>query len=143
MFTSHWRNRDLAGVDAVMVAISRGKPRWTLDFRYRVLSELAPSNEAWAMKDRESFEAAYGRQLEELGAEWILERLAAIGDGRPCVLLCWERLADPGEWCHRRLLADWLHTQTEIVVPELEPGMIRKRPDAPQPALFDYGEERA
>lgn len=142
LFTSHWRNRDLTDIDAVIVGVSRGTPRRAPGYRYRVLRSLAPNDRAWNTNHQEEFEQAYLDQLEELGAERILADLGRIGAGKPVVCLCWERLADPGEWCHRRMLADWLHEQTGLVVPELAPGMLRKRPDAPQQALFDYREER-
>jgi len=31
------------------------------------------------------------------------------------VLLCWE---EPGEFCHRRIVAEWLHENLEVDVPE-------------------------
>jgi hypothetical protein len=99
------------------------------------MCSLAPSDEVWAHEDMREFEASYVRQLEGLGAEAILERLARIGDGRPVVLLCWEKPDD--EWCHRWQLADFLQREVGVSVPELEPGMLGKRPDAPQQALFD------
>ncbi len=123
----------LPQVDAVMVAISRGKPRWRLPFKYRVLSELAPSDATWAAEDEEGFERSYLDQLETLGSEAILDRLAAIGDGRPVVCLCWEK---PGEWCHRRQLADFIERETAISVPELETGMLPDRAGTPEPRLF-------
>ncbi len=48
------------------------------------------------------------RQLEEIGARAILELLEALSGGKPVVTVCWEKLADPSEWCHRRMLADYL-----------------------------------
>ena len=40
--TSHWRSPILANVDAQVVGISRGTPRWSLPFKYRKLPALAP-----------------------------------------------------------------------------------------------------
>jgi hypothetical protein len=88
LYTSFWGSRELPHVDAVAVAISRGKPRWRLLFRYRVLSELAPNDRTWAQETAEGFERSYLDQLEELGAEWVLERLVGIGDGAAVCLLC-------------------------------------------------------
>lgn len=98
------------------------------------MRELAPNDQTWVLEDLEAFEASYLRQLEDLGPERILADLERIGRGRPVVMLCWER---PGEFCHRRVLANFLRAQTLIEVPELEPGMLGRRPDAPQPALFE------
>jgi hypothetical protein len=135
LYTSHWRNRELAELDTSIIGISRGTPRGNPGFRYKVLRSLAPSKETFAIEDRNRFEAAYTAQLEELGIECILAELVRIGGGRPGVLLCWER-PEPGEWCHRWTLSGWIEEQSGIVVPELRPGMLAKRPDAPQQALF-------
>ncbi|MDP9476313.1 MAG: DUF488 domain-containing protein [Actinomycetota bacterium] len=116
------------------MSISRGEPRWRLPFPYRRMRELAPNDRAWAQKDPEAFEEAYTLQLEELGARAILERLEALSDGRPTVLLCWKR---PGEFCHRRTLAESLRAKLGIEVPELRPGMLPERADTPQPRLFE------
>lgn len=141
IYTSHWRNSELGDVDAVIVSISRGEPRFRLPFRYRRLRALAPGNEAWNTKTRKEFEAAYLAQLEEIGAAAILSDLERIAGNHACVLLCWEKLANPDEWCHRRMLAAYIKREAGIVVPELEPGHLPRRPDVPQLSLFD-GEER-
>ncbi len=135
LFTSHWRNRELADVDATIIGISRGTPRGNPGFRYRVLRSLAPGDEAWRQKDRESFERAYLDQLEALGSNRILADLRRISGGRPCVCLCWEKPHE--EFCHRWVLARFIDERAGIVIPELAPGMLAKRPDAQQHALFD------
>ena len=136
-YTSHWRSPLLEDADAVIVSVSRGQPRWRLPFRYKKLSALAPGDEAWREQSMGRFEAAYTRQLEELGAETILEDLLRISEehgGKPLCLLCWERPHEP--FCHRWTLARWLGEQTGMEVPELEAGMLAQRPDTPQQALF-------
>lgn len=139
VYTSFWANPELGDLDARLVSISRGQPRWPLPFRYKRLRALAPNDEAWQEKDMERFEAAYIVQLEALGIRCVLADLERIAGNHACVLLCWEK---PGEFCHRRVLASWIQEQTGILIPELAPGMVAKTPDAPQPSLFD-GEERA
>ena len=121
VYTSHWRSPLLADVDATIIGISRGEPRWSLPYRYRRLRDLAPSDETWAHDDTDEFEKAYVRQLEQIGAGQILERIAAVAGGRPAVLLCWERPHE--EFCHRWTLAAFLRGQTGLVVAELEHGM--------------------
>jgi hypothetical protein len=136
IYTSHWRSPLLRDADAQVVGISRGTPRGNPGFRYRLARELAPSRAAFALEDREAFEEAYTRQLEEIGPRAILERLEALSRGRPTILLCWERLLDSGEWCHRRMLADYLRERAGIEVPEVAPGDLPRRPDSPEPRLF-------
>lgn len=139
LFTSYWRNPDLASLEAVLVSISRGEPRWRLPFSYRRLRDLAPGDEAWNAEDQVAFERSYLGQLKALGAETVLAELGRISDehgGKPLCFLCWERLDGSDDWCHRRMLAGWLEEQTGIVVPELEAGTLARKPDA-QPALFE------
>lgn len=134
LYTSHWSSALLPHVAATMIAISRGKPRWKLAYRYRVLSELAPDDATWTEETEEGFERSYLDQLQALGSEAILARLAGIGDGRPICLLCWEKPHE--KYCHRWTLADFLQSEAGITVPELEPGMLPDRPGVPEPRLF-------
>jgi hypothetical protein len=134
VFTSHWRNPELRDLTATIIGISRGTPRWNPGFRYRILRSLVPCDEAWNAEDREDYEAAYIRQLENIGAAAILSDLERIAGDRPAVLLCWERPGD--EFCHRWLLARYIEREAGIVVPELQPRMLPKRATA-QPPLFD------
>jgi uncharacterized protein DUF488 len=137
IYTSHWRNPELKDLAAVIVSISRGRPRWPLPFRYRRYDELAPSDRAWAQQDQRAFRASYEQQLREIGARTILERLAEIGAGRPCVLLCWERdPTDPETPCHRRYLAELLEREAGIAVPELKVDDLPQRADVAQRSFF-------
>jgi Protein of unknown function, DUF488 len=135
LFTSFWSNPELRDLDAVIVSISRGEPRWSLPFTYRRVRELAPDNETWTHLNRESFERSYIAQLEEVGAAAILERLERInGTRRPVVMLCWER--PDAEYCHRWTLSRFIERDAGIVVPELQPRMLPRRATA-QPPLFN------
>lgn len=118
----------------MIVSISKGQPRWPLSFRYRKLPTLAPGDEAWNADDVEAFERAYLDQLDALGTERVLDDLERIGGGSPVVMLCWEKPHEP--FCHRWLLADWLHAKTGLGVPELEHGMLPQCEGAAEPSLF-------
>jgi hypothetical protein len=135
-FTSRWANKELAEIRCQPVGISRGTPRFRIGFRYRLARELAPGQEAWALAgDEVAFRAAYMRQLERLGLEAILGRLAGIGreaGGLPLVLLCYE---PAGEFCHRHVLSDWLR-ERGVEIRELELGDLPQRPEAPERRLF-------
>jgi hypothetical protein len=136
LFTSRGTNKGLAGFRCQPVGISRGTPRFRTGYRYRMVRELAPNSEAWAQKgDEAAFRAAYLRQLEGLGLEAILDRLAGIGrevGGLPLVLLCYE---PPGEFCHRHVLSGWLRRRG-IEIRELEPGDLPGRSEATEQRLF-------
>ncbi|MDQ8706717.1 hypothetical protein RCO28_30215 [Streptomyces sp. LHD-70] len=106
----------------VPVRITLAPPRWTLPYRleYRV-PELAPAR-AYFGTERATFESAYRAQLEGLGVEELANQFQGIavkaGDLR-LVLLCFEDLAKPGEWCHRRMFASWWQERTGAQVREL------------------------
>jgi hypothetical protein len=136
LFTSRWANNELAELRCQPVGISRGTPRFRTGFRYRLAHELAPDDEAWALAgDDGAFRASYVRQLEDLGLEAILGRLASISwetGGLPLVLLCYE---PAGEFCHRHVLSDWLR-ERGVEIRELELGDLPQRPEAPERRLF-------
>lgn len=65
-----------------------------------------------------------------------MERLEEISAGKPAILLCWERLDKPGEWCHRQQLSRFLLDEAGIEVPELRPGDVPQHEDATEMRLF-------
>ena len=133
LFTSRWANKELAELRCQPVGISRGNPRFRTGFRYKLARELAPDNEAWAAaEDEEAFRASYIRQLEGLGVDAILGRLAQISQengGLPLVLLCYE---PEGEFCHRHVLSAWLR-ERRVEIRELQPGDLPQCQEVPQP----------
>ena len=91
--TSNFR---ISGKNPNAVAISAGVPGW---FRGRRCWTLTPP---WRIV----------RGPREDAERWWLERLAALDPhqvarelGDHAILLCWE---DPGKFCHRHLVANWL-----------------------------------
>lgn len=73
--------------------------------------------------DQEAFKAVYLAHLDahagDLAAE--LASIARVNSGKRLVLLCFESLNQPGKWCHRTLLGQWLEEHTGLDVPELGP----------------------
>jgi hypothetical protein len=128
LYTSHWRNQDLAPLDVVPVGISRGVPRGKLakelPYRYKRLLALFPSSELlkrWLTSaiDPEEYTKVYRGYLDSLGLEAVisqLEKKSTDNEGKPLVLLCW---CAPGDFCHRRVWADWYLEKTGQEVPEL------------------------
>jgi len=106
MFTSNFK---LSGHDPKAVAISRSVPKWYTGERY---VSLAPASWKLVKEAREDvFRAQFLQQLEQLDAAFIVSYL-----GEGAILLCWE---EPGEFCHRRVVAEWIERETGLVVPEL------------------------
>ena len=108
----------------VPVRITVGRPRFAL--RYEIAAnvpELAPYGGIFDIRDdRDEFTRRYRARLDQIGVDAIfakLERIAAEHDGRRLVLLCFEDLTKPGEWCHRRIAAEWIEEQPGIAILEV------------------------
>ena len=105
--TSYFGSKLWHGKNAV--AISRGVPQW---YRGRAYKALAPPWDLLRIEDEEEYTRRYKREvLSRLDPQKVLEDL-----GDDAILLCWEK---PGEFCHRRLVAEWLEEALGIEVPEL------------------------
>ena len=116
LYTSYWQNPDLAGLDVIPVGISRGDPRGTLakrlPYRYKRLVDLAPRRdlfEHWIAGTigPDEYTRVYRSYLDSLGPQKVVARLekkSTGNGGKPLVLLCW---CSPGDFCHRRVWADW------------------------------------
>ncbi|MGW0822573.1 hypothetical protein [Streptomyces sp. NPDC002845] len=108
----------------VPVRITRGAPRFKLSYQLtHSVRELAPRAE-YLTQPRPDFTTAYRADLDVLGVQRVAALLEAIagaaGDHR-LVLLCFEDLADPTLWCHRRIFAAWWKEATGDDVRELGP----------------------
>jgi hypothetical protein len=73
-------------------------------------------------------QAEYFAKLQQVGVVPLKKRLAEINheaDGREVLLCCFESLADDkvaqGQWCHRRMFAEWWEKSTGQTVEELQP----------------------
>jgi hypothetical protein len=113
-------------------------PRWKLPYELRhKIMEIAP-DKAFLRAPKPEFTARYFAKLDEVTPAWLIEVMTRIagqaGDGR-LVLLCFEDLTKPGEWCHRSLFAEWWLDKTGEQVREIAapPPMT---PATPAPRLF-------
>jgi hypothetical protein len=107
MFTScygQYKNIVRAGLKPV--AISRSVPNWFHGVRDE---SLAPSYQILYMP-REKFDYLFLKQLKRQDANAVLRSY-----GEDVCLLCFEKA---GEWCHRRMVAEWIEKETGVVVPE-------------------------
>ena len=101
------------------IAISQGIPHW---YHGQRNLHLAPS---WAMikLPPEEYNLQFAELLSKLDpvAEFNAMEVA-VGGG--AILLCWEK---PGEYCHRRLVAEWFKETMGVEVPEyskLQPELL-------------------
>jgi|ERR671925_379045 hypothetical protein len=120
--TSRYQSADLIVESGLApVRITLGHPRFRL--RYELAGTcrlLAPTREIFGLQPEE-FSRSYVRLLDRRGVEQIRAALEEIGretDAPGLVLLCFEDVL-AGEFCHRRLFADWWETKTGDAVPEL------------------------
>lgn len=122
LFTN--RYREFRPEQGVPVRITWGAPRFKLPYRIaHSVRELAPRKE-YLSKPLLEFTTAYRADLDRYGVGLVAARLNWIaeseGDHR-LVLLCFEDLAEPGQWCHRRTFAEWWRDITGDEVRELSP----------------------
>ena len=103
------------------IAISRAVPT-TINAGYKRYRKLAPGPWFKNPEYRNNEPAFRKIYLEDILAtlnpleEW--ENLHKLAGGSEPILLCWEPLKKPGEYCHRRMLAKWFEDALGVVVPE-------------------------
>lgn len=122
LFTSRFANKELRNrPDLVKVAIAVGSPRWKVGYDW--VKWRCPAPSGLRQFKGEEFQSAYLTKLDALGLECIRAGLEAISEahgGKDLVLLCYEDLRTPGEWCHRAMFAEWWLRETGELVLELE-----------------------
>ena len=138
IFTSRYGNRAIDSRKHYAVGISIGRPKFKLGYELRAQCfSLAPKGYMLHM-DAASFREAYFRKLEGNGTEQIINMVlrlekAAEAEGKDLVLLCFEDVRVPGDWCHRTMFAEWWAEKTGEMIEELEdplPPKGLKRPPA-------------
>jgi len=127
VMTSRFHNKKIAEMDVVPVAIALGVPGFPLGFKVRAKSKLIVPDR-WMLNKQvtqERYRQAYRAKLDEAGYPAIkaeLEAISRANGGRDLVLLCWEDIRKPGEWCHRTMFAEWWAEHSGQGVLELESG---------------------
>jgi hypothetical protein len=102
------------------ISIARDVPRQTPD-GYRAFKRLAPG--AWSNAvSKVEYERLYRLEvLSKLDPAETLAKLTELAGGAEPVLMCWERPPfTASNFCHRRMVADWLERSLGIEVPEID-----------------------
>src|SRR5260221_824750 len=128
LYTSRYANKELARrPDLVKVGITVGRPGWPLGYPVESLDRLAP----WGLLqvfDRAEFTARYHAALDRAGVDRVLrdlQRISDAHDGQDLVLLCYEDVRKPDEWCHRQVLAEWLAQRAGLAGAEVfDPAQV-------------------
>ncbi len=112
--TSFYGNKSL-NQDMKLIRISRSIPNW---FKLKVVNgeSLYPS---WELLNgyksgkinQNQYIEIYNQQLSLLDIDYIYQKIGETG-----VLLCWE---NPENFCHRRLVANWLEKVTGYKITEI------------------------
>ncbi len=104
------------------VGISRFNPRGGIS-GYRVYRALAPWRGMLKLREAVYRDIYFNSILAELDPQKVVADLQALAGGHEPVLLCFERPPFTAtNWCHRRMVAEWLADKIGLDVPELERG---------------------
>ncbi len=119
IYTSYFANVKNVPEHISPVSIARFPPRW---FKGLCFMDIAPPKELlWKSKQGKITEDEYTAQYiscleRKFTPESLIRKLKTLFGGKDIILLCFERR---GEFCHRRLLAEWLQSGLNILVEEL------------------------
>ena len=121
IYTSRYSNKGITNESHVPVGISAGFPRFSLGYKIATsIRNLAPSATLRKVEDRETFEAAYRKQLEAVGVKTIRQFFDSLTtEGKSIVLLCFEDVRKEENWCHRIIFARWWKEKTGETIEEL------------------------
>ncbi|MBC7880380.1 MAG: hypothetical protein H7Y37_03540 [Anaerolineae bacterium] len=116
MKTSYFHRAKSQALPGV-IAISRSVPFWFGSIpRYPA---LAPG--AWFKSvEQPEYEQLYAEILEGLEPQQVWNDLHDLADPYEPIILCWESLKKPDQFCHRRFAADWFTVHLGIDVDEFQ-----------------------
>lgn len=105
------------------VVISRGCPR-RMAGGYKMYRKLAPTRDILALNAVDEYKPRFREEvLGRLDPDQVIEDLLRLAQPNPPVLLCFEKPPiTPANFCHRRMVADWLWEERGINAPELGGG---------------------
>ena len=124
IWVSRYNNKILQTGNYYPVGISIGKPKWPLGYELREQCfSLAPKGYMLNM-GLEAYRPEYYEKLRGIGTDRIISMvkrldMRAQNEGKELVLLCYEDVRVPGEWCHRTMFAEWWAEHTGELIEEL------------------------
>ena len=128
LYVSRFSNPELKSGKYTPVRISLGAPKWPVGYNIAgEIKELMPFG-LLQINDKALYEKRYRDRLNRIGPDRIQEALDAFGVDKPVVLLCYEDVRDPTQWCHRTMFAKWWLEMTGEIADELpDPSEVRLR----------------
>ena len=124
IYTSRYSNKELCDEKYYCVGISIGTPKFRLGYVLRnQCYSLAPKGYMLKMGP-ERFKDAYFDKLDGIGEDRIISMVSkmereADAEGKDLVLLCYEDVRIPEDWCHRTTFAEWWAERTGEIIEEL------------------------
>ena len=119
----HSRVKDLVlKGDAIAVAITLYYPRRSYGYPIAAqITGLAPNKYIFNIEDKEQFRTPFRYLLHQRWplAKDRLEKLSEAHPGKAIILLCYDPLGQPGQWCHRQLVAEFITEQLGVPVKEI------------------------
>lgn len=106
------------------VGISIGQPKFQLGYQLREQCfSLAPKGYMLNM-DIDRFKPEYYKKLENIGTKRIISMVTRLDEkaqeeGKELILLCYEDVRIPENWCHRTIFAEWWAEQMGELIEEL------------------------
>lgn len=151
IWVSRYSNKELQNGNYYPVGISIGQPKFKLGYELREQCySLAPKGYMLNM-DIERFKRAYYEKLEGIGTEKIISMVNRLDEkaqreGKELVLLCYEDVRVPADWCHRTIFAEWWAEHTGELIEELNDptppkGKKQSKEDNKKPAKEAEKEE--
>ena len=133
LYVSRYGNPELRSGKYTAVRISLGTPRWDLGYRLDgECKDLMPFGLLNKFEEYEPFRAEYFKRLDRIGPQKIMRELESfLVYGRDVVLLCYEDIRKPEDWCHRTAFAEWAKLRAGLTVPELHDPSTPKGIKAP------------
>lgn len=131
IWTSRYSNKELQNDKYYPVGISIGLPRFRLGYGLREQCySLAPKRYMLNM-ELEPFKKAYYEKLAGIGEQKIINTVrrmeeTARREGKELVLLCFEDIRIPEDWCHRTVFAEWWMSRTGERIKELPDTCLRQ-----------------
>lgn len=136
IYTARYSNKRLRSGEYFPVGISLGTPKFPLGYELKdKCYALAPKGFMLKM-EYGPYREAYFKKLEDIGTDKIIgivQRLDARAqeEDKSLVLLCYEDIRKPENWCHRTLFAEWWQEKTGEVIMELEEAEpLKEKPSA-------------
>ena len=105
------------------VSISRQPPWWYVDAQFMALAPpwpLVRDAHAGRLTEHQYRLEYISTVLSKLDPAAVWREITGL-HGEDCVLLCFEDLKHPGDFCHRRMVAQWFEDSLGVEVPEWIP----------------------